>query len=415
MDEQQQKEFISEHMDSDLQFVLSDNGVSLGAQVAVARRYGTLRKFRALGDTRAEIRLACLQDFAIYQDNPADRAETAAIVSSWEVAQEFIAKETEIRAEAKVLGQPRTLQVHERQAMVKAVEAVYGVLQESETPSAEYLSVKAEETETNEPVAASLDEVSSRKDSTTSQMQTGLDSTGHIRITKTKVKSKLPSNTEEYRRAMRVEMYAWLCMAARYKAKAWLHGLTAAPFNRFVDFILGEKVYNIQVPSLVGDGQTRVKPDWGIILNFEHRLRKEAFKLVVRDGTTLADALNQVIHDAELKETYFTTPVALRAAMSAQADPPQQKWLRPNTKGTGKFQSSNFKGKGKSGKGKGKEVRKELQGLSLAWRTPDNRELCFSYNTGSCDGKCNRVHQCRVKGCYGDHPAIKHKEATGNA
>ena len=123
---------------------------------------------------------------------------------------------------------------------------------------------------------------------------------------------------------MRVEMYAWLCMAARYKAKAWLHGLTAAPFNRFVDLILGEKVYNIQVPSLVGDGQTRVKPDWGIILSFEHRLRKEAFKLVVRDGTTLADALNQVIHDAELKETYFTTPVALRAAMSSQADPPQQ-------------------------------------------------------------------------------------------
>ena len=415
MDEQQQKEFISEHMDSDLQFVLSDNGVSLGAQVAVARRYGTLRKFRALGDTRAEIRLACLQDFAIPQDNPADRAETAAIVSSWEVAQEFIAKETEIRAEAKVLGQPRTLQVHERQAMVKAVEAVYGVLQESETPSVEYLSVKAEETETNEPVAASLDEVSSRKDSTTSQMQTGLDSTGHIRITKTKVKSKLPSNTEEYRRAMRVEMYAWLCMAVRYKAKAWLHGLTAAPFNRFVDFILGEKVYNIHVPSLVGDGQTRVKPDWGIILSFEHRLRKEAFKLVVRDGTTLADALNQVIHDAELKETYFTTPVALRAAMTPQADPPQQKWLRPNTKGTGKFQSSNYKGQGKSSKGKGKEVRKELQGLTLAWRTPDNRELCFSYNTGSCDGKCNRVHQCRVKGCYGDHPAIKHKEVTGNA
>ena len=70
MDEQQQKEFISEHMDSDLQFVLSDNGVSLGAQVAVARRYGTLRKFRALGDSRAEIRQACLQDFAIPQDNP---------------------------------------------------------------------------------------------------------------------------------------------------------------------------------------------------------------------------------------------------------------------------------------------------------------------------------------------------------
>ena len=88
-------------------------------------------------------------------------------------------------------------------------------------------------------------------------MQTGLDSTGHIRITGTKLKSKLPSNTEEYRRAMRVEMYAWLCMSARYKAKAWLHGLTAAPFNRFVYYILGEKVYNIQVPSLSGDVRQR--------------------------------------------------------------------------------------------------------------------------------------------------------------
>jgi hypothetical protein len=416
MDERQQKEIIAANMDSDLQFVLSDNGVSLAGQVAVARRYGSLRKFRALGDTRAEIRQACLQDFAIPQDNPADRAETAAVVSAWEVAQEFIQKETEIRAEAKVLGQPRTLQVHERQAMVRAVEAVYGSLQESETPSVEYLSLKAEETETNEPLAASLDEVSSKRDSTTSQMQTGLDSTGHIRITRTKLKSKLPSNTEEYRRAMRVEMYAWLCMSARYKAKAWLHGLTAAPFNRFVDYILGEKVYNIQVPSLSGDGQTKVKPDWGIILSFEHRLRKEAFKLVVRDGMTLADALHQVIHDAELKETYFTTPVALRAAMAAQSEHPQPKWQRPNSKGFGGFgKSQSGKGKGKSSKGKGKEIRKELQGLSLAWRTPDNRELCFSYNTGSCDGKCNRVHQCRVKGCYGDHPAIKHKEITGSS
>ena len=132
----------------------------------------------------------------------------------------------------------------------------------------------------------------------------------------------------------------------------------------------------------------------------------------MRDGITLAEALNQVTHDAELKETYFTTPLALKTAMAAQADPPQAKWQRPNTKGFGKQNFS--KGKGKSGKGKGKEVRKELQGLSLAWRTPDNRELGFSYNTGSCDGKCNRVHHCRVKGCYGDHPAIKHKELAGN-
>ena len=93
----------------------------------------------------------------------------------------------------------------------------------------------------------------------------------------------------------------------------------------------------------------------------------------------------------------------------------QNKFQRFNNKGGGKsFQSY---GKGKAGKGgnksKGKEIRKELQGLQLAWRTPDNRELCFGYNAGNCNGKCDRVHQCRVKGCYADHPAIKHKEITG--
>ena len=40
---------------------------------------------------------------------------------------------------------------------------------------------------------------------------------------------------------MRVEMFAWLCMSARYRAKNWLHGLEASDFSKFVDFILGEK------------------------------------------------------------------------------------------------------------------------------------------------------------------------------
>eukprot|EP00435_Cladocopium_sp_Y103_P076267 s462_g85.t1 len=419
MNEAEQKEFVATNMDSDLQFVLADSGVTLNGQVSIARRYGSLRKFRAVGDSRAEVRRACLQDFAIPQDTPDSRAEAAAMVSAWEVAQEYIWKEVEIRAEAKVLGQPRQLQVHERQAMIKAVEAVYGVIQEAESPSTDYLSIKAEETESNEPQAASLDEMTSKRDSQTSALQSGLDSSGHIRITRTKVKAKLPTTTEDYRRVMRIEMNAWLAMAARYRSKSWLHGLTAEPFNRFVDFILGEKVLNIQVPTLQGDEQQKVRPDWSIVLNFEHRLRKEAMKLVFRENASLADALGRVIRDAELKETYFTTPVALRAAMSSSSEGFQQnKFQRFNSKGSSKSSPSKGKSKGGKGKGKeickgkGKEIRKELVGLQLAWRTPDNRELCFGYNTGTCTGKSDRVHQCRVKGCYGDHPAIKHKEVT---
>lgn len=136
-------------------------------------------------------------------------------------------------------------------------------------------------------------------------------------------------------------------------------------------------------------------------------------RLVINEGHTLATALRAVTKDADLKEAFFTTPVALRAATS---EVPQNKWLRFNSKGSfsgGKAGQQASKGKGKTGKSKGKDSR--LAGLQFAWRTPDGRDLCFAYNSGSCDNSCNRVHQCRVKGCYADHPAIQHKEKSRSA
>ena len=61
--------------------------------------------------------------------------------------------------------------VHERQAMLRALEAVHGQLNDSECPSSDYLSLKAEETECNEPTAAPLDEILSKQASSNSQIQ----------------------------------------------------------------------------------------------------------------------------------------------------------------------------------------------------------------------------------------------------
>ena len=190
-------------------------------------------------------------------------------------------------------------------------------------------------------------------------------------------------------------------MASRYKAKHWLHGLTAEPFLKFVDFILGERVHGLQIPGVTPDQSVKMKPDWSIVLAFEQKLRREAMKLVTQEGHTLADAMRAVIRDADLKEAFFTTPVALKAAQSMEQP---YKWHKTFDKGG--------KGKGKKGKKgeKGKrEIPDQLKGLNLAWRTPDGRDLCFAWNTGDCAGKCGRVHQCRVKGCYGDHKAVDHK------
>jgi len=114
MDPVAQREFVRDHMDADMQFILGESGVSLENQVAICRHYGPLRKFTALGDDRAAIRTSCLQDFAIPNDTPEARAQTASVVAAWETAREYMAKEVELKAEAKVLGQPRILQIHER-------------------------------------------------------------------------------------------------------------------------------------------------------------------------------------------------------------------------------------------------------------------------------------------------------------
>jgi len=414
MDPDAQREFVRDHMDADMQFILGESGVSLENQVAISRHYGSLRKFTALGDDRAAIRTSCLQDFAIPNDTPEARSQTASVVAAWETAREYMAKEVELKAEAKVLGQPRILQIHERQAMIRAVENVHGQLNDSECPSSDYLSLKAEETECNEPTAAPLDEILSKQASSNSQIQSAVDSSGHIRVTRTKAKAKMPSSTEEYRKVMKVEMFAWLAMASRYKAKHWLHGLTAVPFQKFTEYILGDRVYGIQIPSASGDSTSqRVKPDWSIVLAYEFKLRKEAMKKVM-SGHTLSEALEAVIRDPDLKEAYFTTPMALRASMP---DPQPNKFMRYNSKGgygsfTGKqpFSPSKGKGKGSKGKSKNKGADPRLKGLSLAWRTPDGRELCFAWNTGECDGACGRVHQCRVKGCYASHKAVEHNK-----
>ena len=123
----------------------------------------------------------------------------------------------------------------------------------------------------------------------------------------------MPSTTEEFRRVMRVEANAWLCMSARYKAKPWLHGLVAADVTKFVDFILGDRVYGIQLPSSTTEFGQKVKPDWSIVLAYEYKLRKEAMKLVTQQSKTLSEALHLVTKDADLKEAFFRTPIALKA------------------------------------------------------------------------------------------------------
>ena len=303
--------------DSDLQFVLQEANASLQTQYKIVQVHQTRRRFQAIADDRAQARTAGAQDFGLDPQTVEGRAQIAAVVAAWEMSKDYAAEESKKRAEAQVLGQRRTLQVHERQAMLKAVQAVYGKINEGETPSAEYLAAKAEECESNEPRASSLDQISSKRDNQVESLQSSLDPNGHLRVTRTVQKLEMPHNSEAYRRVMKVEAFAWLCMSARFKAKHWLHNLKLETSTRFVEYIMGDKMAGLRLPSASGADALQ-RPPWAVVLSYEFKLRNEAFKMVVDDGITMAEAFEMVVKDPSLKETYFTTPLALRIAETPQ-------------------------------------------------------------------------------------------------
>ena len=199
-------------------------------------------------------------------------------------------------------------------------------------------------------------------------------------------------------------------MASRFKSKQWLQDLKLSDFEQFVNYILGEKVAQLTVPTTHQPADVpTLTPPWDVVLAYEHRLRKEAFRMVNEQGSTLSAALASVIASAELKETYFTTPLALSIIERPC------KWH----KGKGKDNKGGAKwgGKGKDRKGgKGGKSASDpaLKGLQLVWRTPEGRDICFAFNSQGCTNpSCERLHVCRVKGCYQPHAATEHKQKAG--
>eukprot|EP00435_Cladocopium_sp_Y103_P048825 s2527_g14.t1 len=395
LDDAQRRTWLQSNVDADLLYVLDQMGVALERQHDLCQHYKSIALFAAIADTRAEARTALARDLQIdVAANAAARASLAAVVAAWQQAADAAEKERGMKAEARALGLPKPLLQTEKHAMRAAVERQLGRLDEREEPSGDYLSMKMEETEAGELLASSLDEISSIKDDVSSQLQSSLDPSGRLRITKEKKRARMPTNSEELRTKLKLECHALLMLAARFKNKIWFQELSTTTFQRYVDFLLGDKIYQLQISKGDGSSQTTMaNPSWDLMLSYEHRLRKEAYKRASRDGITINDALAAVVADSSLKETYFVTPLTLefarRTTASSSTSSPAagsyDKW-RPSTKG-----DSN-KRPGPKGGGKGKSRKGKLGAKSNAGfvysTTPDGRQICYAYNNATCNGQC---------------------------
>ncbi|CAE7515150.1 unnamed protein product [Symbiodinium microadriaticum] len=393
MDPAAQRRYLKDNVDADFVFLLEEHGVELALQYAIGQHYKSIRTFAAFTDDRAGARTAITADFGVRPDSAADRAKIATVITAWEASKLIREEEAKLRAEAKVMGVQKPLASSDRAAMRIALETVRGYsVPESEEPAPEYLAHKLEQIENGEPTASYLDEVISRKESNSLQLQTSLDNQGRLRVMRQKPKGRLPQNTEELLGKIRLEAATWVMLSAKCRGRAYLQ--------------------DVQLCNLLIS--TALNVPWNVLLQYEFELRKWAIKEAHREGVSLGDKLYDATRNTELKELHFTSQIALAKRSAAVDPPPSNKWQR---KGKG---DKGDKG-GKDGKGnpKGKTDGKIKIGeawFDLVSKTPDGRELCYAFNIKrGCQVKgCQRVHACRIKGCQGSHPAYQHGSHGGS-
>ena len=423
----EKRTWLATNVESDLTFLWSEAEIDLDVQYRLgAASYTTVRRFVNFADDKPAVRVGLIADFALDPAAAAgNRAILATVLSAWDLAKEQLSREQVMRAEARASRMPRPMSNQEQVSMRRVVERRFGPIPLAEQPSAEYLSTKIEEVESNSPAAARLDEVTSMEHAETQSLQATVAPSGNLMVLHKKCKTTMPLDPESFRMRMRIEAHLWLYLAAKFSNRTWLIGLTPSSFSRYTDHFLGAKCNGMTIPSGSSgtDTSAALNPPWAVVLNYEFACRRMAFTWVREDGITLDLALQTVVKDAELKENHFTSPIALMhhgvkrpaAAATGEAAPRPTKSQRKAAAaarkagvlpppaprvakgGAGKGGKGGAgKGGGKGGKGQGK----------LAGNTPDGRQICFAFNSeaGCSDAACSRAHVCRNRGCFGAHP-----------
>lgn len=400
IDDGMRRDFLQREVAADLLFAWDEAGVSLAHQYDLGQNYKSVRKFAALGDTKQQVRDAFRVDLALdVAAGAANRAAMACLVTAWQVAAEMTEKEIQARVEAKNLGVPRQVSFSDRNALLTAFERVHGRLEERETPSVDYISQKVEEVEQGELTASLLDEVGSKEESLNLGVQSSLDASGRLRITREKKKSKLPANSEELRAKLKLEGNTLIMLGAKFRNRAWFQHLTPNDFSRYADWLLGEKVFGLQVPKTAAEGMRPLNPPWATLLRFEHQVRKEAYKQAIRQNRSIQETLREALINAELKEVHFLSPVALSLTTPETNDTVTKAVIPGATEEEAAWVPNKFQ---KKGKGKGKQGRYDKRYGYLHSTTPDGRQICYAYQEGKCKGKCGRVDVCQL--CLKPHP-----------
>ena len=378
---------------SDLRFLLTNHGVKDDHQ---GKLYDcgidTLAKFAAFVTTARELADLLKGEFSI---DPAEslekRAQVASYTVAWQAAQTRIKAQADAEATNEIRDLAKPIPVSDYMAMRQAFSKAFGELEDKYIPSKEYIEKKLNELESGEFRAEQLSEVVGRDEVDPDTLLPAWDSKGHITVKKASSTVAMPTGPEQLRHRITVMFNALAMIKLRHVNRTELSDVTSDIFDKYKDYLLGDYVYGLRS----ADGVGSAIPPWTLVLGYDHAIRKLAYKLVSQEGYKLGEALKKAWKDPTVKERHFITPLALYSKR------PLEPW---NPKG-GKGKDSKGKGKGKNAiKGKGSS------------RTPENKPICFRYNSkGGCKkgDKCHFTHVCTL--CFAKHPSYQCKTSKNDA
>ena len=327
---------------------------------------------------------------------PADAIRFASLYLTWQSSVKRTSAMDEMDAEAVTHKAPKTVPGVEMQLYRSEYEKKFYKLKDSECPGKPSFEDLCEQIDGGEFRAMALRHFGSRAeedDAETGSLQVG--KAGQVSIKKSRVETNNPTNMEEFRSKINLVVNHLIFARFRYPHKQTLEGISPFTAIEYLNYICSKNV--AQLESVTIDDIPLHRPSLKLILACEYQMRKEVVD-EVNKGIAWAKALKEVVKNADVRERYFSTPLAVSSASQALKDPwsgRHRAQERQHPYGQGAMEKGKGKSKGKHKKGKGKTKGK---GQSLHGVTPDGRQLCFAWNNRleGCKGDCGRVHACRI-------------------
>ena len=378
----------------------------------------SMAKLSNLAETTAELKTLLRDDFGIDSATGiTERVIVSSIIVAFNASKSRTDKVNEVEGEYDVKRMLKPLAASDFHAMRSAWESKYWSLEDSEVPGRSYLERRLEELEAGDMRAESLTTVLSRDEDTADVFTSFWDSTGQLQLRKGGSVVPEPSNTEVFRKRLKLLFVGLQFLGLRHTNRAFLQGITPQDCDRYLNYLLGEHVWLLA--GRASDGSTVTAPLWAQLLLYEHAIRRRAWHLVQTTGQAFKECLKDAYACPVTKERNFTTPVALSSASK-----------RPLTfndldskrfKGEGKGSKGGKGGKGGSGgkngsggkAGKGGKGGKNGKGGKGG---KGDKKLCFAFNNNweKCTRKnCPFEHSCSK--CGGKHPLYQCTNAEAPA